>query len=200
MPTQSRSGQRSSAPMAVWLARAAAIGVVATLALSACISQDEAKKLVEGFEAGRPSRPDGLPVMLNRQMPVRYPPLLYAQRAQGNVTLRIFLDSTGRVHPESTRVIEPSTDPLFDSAAVAGVREMRFSPATRHGTPVAVSILFPVYFRHPQGVPIPGDSILHLGSDSLKQSTDAGATPSANAGSASNSRPVPDARPDKAVK
>jgi len=183
-----------------WVARAVATGAVATFALSACISQDEAKKLVEGFESSRPSRPDGLPVMLNRQMPVRYPPLLYAQRAQGNVTLRIFLDSTGRVHPESTRVIEPSTDALFDSAAVAGVREMRFSPATRHGTPVAVTILFPVYFRHPLGAPIPGDSILHLGSDSVRPSGAAGATLPANAGSTSTSRPVPGAPSSKAVK
>jgi TonB family protein len=191
--------------MTAWLARGAAIGAMATFAVSGCISQDEAKKLVEGFQASRPSRPDGLPVMLNRQMPVRYPPILYAQRAQGNVLLRIFLDSAGRVHPESTRVVEPSTDPLFDSAAVAGVRDMRFSPATRHGTPVAVTILFPIYFRHPQGVPMPGDSILHLGSDSLRQSTGAaGAAPPPNAGSAdgstSNSQPVPGARSGKAAK
>ncbi len=203
--TDERWAQQPSAPLTAWLARTAAIGAIVTLAMSACISQDEAKKLVEGFEAGRPSRPDGLPVMLNRQMPVRYPPILYAQRAQGNVTLRIFLDSTGKVHPESTRVIEPSTDPLFDSAAVAGVRDMRFSPATRHGTPVAVTILFPIYFRHPQGVPMPGDSILHLGLDSLRQSSGAGASggaPPPNAGGSGTSAnpPVPGARSDKVAK
>jgi protein TonB len=144
--------------------------------MTACISKDEAKKLVEGFQSSHPSRPDGLPVMLNREMPVRYPPALYSRRAQGNVTLRIFLDSTGRVHPESTEVIQSSGEPAFDSAAVTGVREARFSPATRHGTPVAVTILFPVYFRHPQGAPVPGDSVLRTGPDTLGQSTHAGGT------------------------
>ena len=168
--------------------RGAALGVLVAFMLGACISKDEAKKLVEGFQASRPSRPDGLPVMLNRDNPVRYPPTLYASRAQGNVTLRIFVDSTGRVHPESTRVIEPSSDPVFDSAAVTGIREARFSPATRHGKPVAVSILFPVYFRHPQGAPIPGDSVLHRALDSLKQPAGSGATRPTAGDSGSNSQ------------
>jgi len=160
------------------IALALLVGGLAAFAMSACISQDEAKKLVEGFEASHPSRPDGLPVMLNREMPVRYPPSLYASHAQGNVTLRIFLDSTGRVHPESTQVIQSSGQPAFDSAAVTGVRAAQFSPATRHGTPVAVTILFPVYFRHPLGPPVPGDTALHLGggggTESPGQSTHAG--------------------------
>jgi TonB family protein len=142
----------------------AVVGALAVFTLG-CISKDEAKKLVEGFEAQR-GRPDGMPVVLNPQMPVKYPPALYAQRAQGNVTLRIFVDSAGVVHPESTKVVESSGQPAFDSAAVTGSSQLRFKPATRHGTPVAVTILFPVYFRHPQGAPVPGDSILHRGADS----------------------------------
>jgi periplasmic protein TonB len=190
-------GARSILPAS--LARAAALGGLVTLAWSACISKDEAKKLVEGFEASRPSRPDGPPVMLNRENPVRYPPSLYASRAQGNVTLRIFVDTAGRVHPESTRVVEPSSDPAFDSAAVTGIRDARFSPATRHGTPVAVTILFPVYFRHPQGAPIPGDSVLHRGSDSGGQAAGSGAAMPAVADSGSNGRSGR-ARADKVVK
>jgi periplasmic protein TonB len=173
------SGARSTTGVALALL----VCALAPFAMSACISQDEAKKLVEGFEASHPSRPDGLPVLLNREMPVRYPPSLYASRAQGNVTLRIYLDSTGRVHPESTQVIQSSGEPAFDSAAVTGVREARFSPATRHGTPVAVTILFPVYFRHPLGAPFPGDSILHPGQQGPGQSTNAGGTRPATADS-----------------
>ena len=35
-------------------------------------------------------RPDVLPVMLNKELPFRYPPALYAEKAQGNVTLRLY--------------------------------------------------------------------------------------------------------------
>jgi protein TonB len=135
----------------------------ASVVISGCVTQDDAKKLVEALQAAQPSRPDVAPVMLTRD-PIRYPASMYGQRAQGNVTLRIFIDSVGRVHPESTQVVESSGAPAFDSAAVAGVRDLRFAPAKRKGTPVSVSVLFPVYFRHPQAPPVPGDSVLHSGS------------------------------------
>ena len=37
-------------------------------------------------------QPDVAPVMLNKELPFRYPPALYAQKVQGNVTLRIYID------------------------------------------------------------------------------------------------------------
>ena len=37
-------------------------------------------------------QPDLAPVMLNKELPFRYPPALYAQKVQGNVTLRLFID------------------------------------------------------------------------------------------------------------
>ena len=134
--------------------------MIALGGLTACVTKEEAKKLVEELEASGPNRPDVLPVPLNRDVAVRYPPALYSRKAQGNVTLRIFIDTVGRVHPESTVVVEASGEPAFDSAAVAGMRDMRFKPAQRRGAPMAVSILFPIYFRHPQGAPVPGDSAL----------------------------------------
>ena len=142
------------------------ISVSVVVALVACVTKDDAKKLVDALQASQPGRPDVLPVMLSRDVPVRYPPSLYGKKAQGNVVLRIFIDSTGRVHPESTVVTESSGQAAFDSAAIAGVKDLRFSPAQRHGAPVAVSILVPIYFRHPQGSPVPGDSILRRGADS----------------------------------
>ena len=98
--------------------------------------------------------------MLNGELPFRYPPTLYARKVQGNVTLRLVIDDAGRVVPESTRVQDPSGYPGLDSAAVTGSRELRFSPALAHGVPVSVSVLFPVYFRHPDATPLPGDTIL----------------------------------------
>ncbi|MFN2567654.1 MAG: energy transducer TonB [Gemmatimonadaceae bacterium] len=105
---------------------------------------------------GSPSRP----VMLNQEPPFRYPVSLYAKKIQGNVTLRIFVDSDGRVRPESTRVAESSGYTSFDSAAVAGSQELHFAPARQQGEPVAVSILFPVFFRHPEASPLPEDTVL----------------------------------------
>lgn len=110
------------------------------------------------FRPGR--RPDELPVMLNKELPFRYPPALYAQKVQGNVTLRIFVDSAGQVVPDSTHVAETSGFAALDSAAVKGSRELKFNPAKIRDDPVAVSILFPVYFRHPEAAPLPGDSAI----------------------------------------
>ena len=48
------------------------------------------------------------PVALNPDVPIAYPPVLYEQKVEGDVTLRLFVDSTGKLIPESTRVAEPS--------------------------------------------------------------------------------------------
>ena len=98
--------------------------------------------------------------MLNKELPFHYPPALFAKKVQGNVTLRIFIDSAGVVHPESTVVAEASGFPALDSAAVTGARELHFRPAKFGARPGGVSILFPVFFRHPQAAPLPGDTIL----------------------------------------
>lgn len=105
-------------------------------------------------------QPDVAPVMLNKELPFRYPPALYAQKVQGNVTLRIFIDSNGAIVPDSTRIAETSGFTALDSAAMKGSRELRFEPAKTLGQPVPVSILLPVYFRHPDAPPLAGDSII----------------------------------------
>lgn len=104
--------------------------------------------------------PDELPSLTNREPPFRYPPELYARRVQGNVTLRLFVDSTGGLVADSTRVEESSGHAALDSAAVKGSHDLRFNPARRRGSAIAVSLLYPVYFRHPEAGPMPGDSIL----------------------------------------
>ncbi len=87
--------------------------------------------------------------MRNARPPFHYPGALYAGRVQGNVTLRLWVDSAGRVRPESTRVAESSGARLLDSAAVAGSRRLEFTPARRGGRPAGAALLFPVHFRHP---------------------------------------------------
>lgn len=112
-----------------------------------------------------PERPDEHPVMVNADLPFRYPPALYTRRAQGNVTLRLFVDRDGRTHPDSTRVEESSGYAALDSAAVNGSRELQFVPAKLRGEAIGVSVLFPVYFRHPEAEPLPGDTILARSDD-----------------------------------
>lgn len=110
--------------------------------------------------SGLPTPGEGAPRMINPEPPFRYPAPLYARKVQGNVTLRLWVDSTGAVRPESTRVASPSGYPALDSSAVAGAERLRFVPAVRDGQPRATAVLFPVYFRHPEAPPLPGDSVL----------------------------------------
>jgi len=102
--------------------------------------------------------PDEPPTLVNTELPFHYPASLYARKVQGNVTLRLFVDRDGRVAPDSTKVEETSGYPALDSAAVSGSRELRFVPAKLRGEPVPLTILMPVWFRHPQARPLPGDS------------------------------------------
>jgi protein TonB len=132
----------------------------AFIAVAAGLSAGCAKKDARSEAATSAIRPDEWPSMVNAAPPFHYPPALYARRLQGNVTLRLFIDANGLAVAESTRVEEGSGQAAFDSAAVAGAVDLRFVPAKLHGEPMAVTILFPVYFRHPEAPPLPGDSAL----------------------------------------
>jgi len=123
-----------------------------------CIDKRDAKKMIEALQSSLV--PDSLPVMQNTELPFKYPPELYAQKVQGNVTLRIHIDAQGSVRPESTSVVESSGYAALDTAAVRGARDLHFKPAFAKGAPLAISVLFPVYFRHPEALPLPGDTVL----------------------------------------
>ena len=139
----------------------------AVLGLAACKDSSGERRLA----IGGPERPDEPPVMVNAELPFRYPAALYARRVQGNVTLRLFVDRDGRILADSTRVEESSGYPSLDSAAVIGSQELYFIPAKLRGEPLAVSVLFPVYFRHPEAAPLPGDTVLGKLEDSAEATT-----------------------------
>ena len=99
-------------------------------------------------QAGQAAPPESeAPVALNPDVPIAYPPALFEQRVEGDVMLRLFVDSTGKLIPESTRVADPSGYPALDSAALAGSAALRFAPAKRNGVEVATAFLQPVEFR-----------------------------------------------------
>jgi TonB family protein len=103
---------------------------------------------------GRPALPTPdrePPVALNAVSPIQYPPRLFDQRVEGDVVLRMFADSSGRLAPESTQVVESSGSAALDSAALTGAQRLRFAPARRHGQAVAAAFLQLIEFRHPQG-------------------------------------------------
>jgi protein TonB len=119
------------------------------LGLAAACSRPDPNnvRLPENQPARRTEDP---PVAVNATSPVEYPPALFARGIEGRVLLKLFVDSTGHVSQESTKVAESSGYPALDSAALAAVPRFRFAPALRNGTPVAASFMQPVHFRHPQ--------------------------------------------------
>ncbi len=124
-------------------------GVALVLVVLACGKQSPPP---DQTASGPPSPPDQEPpVSLNADSPIQYPPRLFDQKVEGDVVLRLFADSTGRVVPESSRVAESSGYPALDSAAISGAKRLRFAPARRRGIPVATAFLQPIEFRHPQG-------------------------------------------------
>ncbi len=141
--------------------RRGALVLAAALALAAGCGEGRSSHAVAQAFQSAPDAPDEVPRMVNREPPFRYPAALYARKVQGNVTLRLLIDSGGRVHADSTRIDESSGFAALDSAAVKGSEELRFVPAKLRGAPVAATILFPVYFRHPEAPALPGDTILN---------------------------------------
>jgi len=97
------------------------------------------------------NRQNDVPVAVNGESPFQYPADLYDQGIEGEVRLRLYVDSTGRVAPESTRVASSSGTPALDSAAAAGASALRFAPAHRDGVPVGIAFYQPVIFQRRAG-------------------------------------------------
>jgi TonB family protein len=127
----------------------AALAAALALGAARCGKAAPADQAASGGSAEAPAAQEP-PVALNGDSPIQYPPRLYDQRVEGDVMLRLFVDSTGRLIPESSGVAEGSGYPPLDSAALAGARKLRFAPARRHGLPIATAFLQPIEFRHPQ--------------------------------------------------
>lgn len=93
------------------------------------------------------NRQTDVPVAINGESPFQYPAELYDQAVEGEVRLRLWVDSTGRVAPESTRVFSSSGTAGLDSAAMAGASQLQFAPAHLDGRTVGMAFYQPVIFR-----------------------------------------------------
>ena len=89
------------------------------------------------------------PVTLYGEEPVDYPLALWDAGIEGETLLRVRVTDTGAV--DSIEVVGASGHLGLDSAAVAGVRELRFQPGRRDGARVVMWATLPVVFsKRPQ--------------------------------------------------
>lgn len=94
---------------------------------------------------------EDLPETPPRQLPgspFHYPEELWDAGVEGETVLEIHVSETGAV--DSARIERSSGHEEFDSAAMSGVRELRFEPATRGEASVPMRVLLPVQFHLPQ--------------------------------------------------
>lgn len=77
-------------------------------------------------------------------LPVHQPPpaitAAMKQRAPGSVVVIFEVDQTGRVQNPRVR---SSSDPVFETAVLAAIRQWRFEPGKRNGEPVRTRMLQP---------------------------------------------------------
>jgi TonB family protein len=113
----------------------------------------------QGWDRMRGAGALELPALATAELPFRYPLALLERQVSGEVTLRLHVDSLGRVVPESTRIAEHAAHVAFDSAALEGAPRLRFRPARRGARHVGHTVLFPIRFRVPRAPPAPQDTM-----------------------------------------
>jgi TonB family protein len=128
---------------------------MAAVAMVAC---GEGKRGLSLSRLWQRNEPVDLPVLLTTELPFRYPPGLYLQQIQDDVTLQMYLDASGRVVSESTKVSRHARYAAFDSAALEGAPQLVFRPARRGETAIPFAVLFPIKFRVPNAPPLPQDT------------------------------------------
>lgn len=78
------------------------------------------------------------------EVPIVYPLSLWDQDIEGETLLRVRVTEVGVV--DSVEVVESSGYLAFDSAAIAGARQLRFDPARKGEKRIPVWARVPVHF------------------------------------------------------
>jgi TonB family protein len=97
--------------------------------------------MVHGCGEGAPVEE---PKPLYGEVPIEYPLDLWDADVEGETLLRVLVTESGGV--DSVEVVEASGYPAFDSAAVRGARQLRYTPARRDGKFISVWAAVPVQF------------------------------------------------------
>jgi protein TonB len=84
------------------------------------------------------------PTPLYGEVPIEYPIDLWDADVEGETLLRVRVTEDGGV--DSVEVVEASGYPAFDSAAVRGALQLRYSPARKNGRRISVWARVPVQF------------------------------------------------------
>ena len=75
-----------------------------------------------------------VPAQVINDVLLQYPPDAYKQSISGEVKLRLFINQDGGV--DEVAIIEAEPKGIFDAAAVAAAKQLRYSPALKDGAPV----------------------------------------------------------------
>lgn len=108
-----------------------AIGVGLAIVLGACAAEEPV------------TDPEPIP----QESPFRYPVELWDAGETGETVVMVRVTEVGQV--DSVYVLEPSGQAPFDSAAVAGARQLEFAPGRRGEEPVPTWARLPVRFSPP---------------------------------------------------
>ncbi len=73
-----------------------------------------------------------------------YPAALRKQKLDGTVHVLFMVDRTGRV---DSPIVQKSTNPAFEAAALQAVKRWRFEPGKRNGEPVVFRMRVPITFK-----------------------------------------------------
>jgi TonB family protein len=91
----------------------------------------------------RASEVDSKPRLI-RQMPVTYPYDAREKRIEGEVIVKVLIDTKGKVSKVETVTSEP--EGIFDENAIKSVKNWQFRPGILGGELVSTWIMFPLTF------------------------------------------------------
>lgn len=111
---------------------------------------ENVRPVLGGLQLGRGAEAFHVPVLENERLPFEYPRSAWERGVGGRTLLRIHITAGGSV--DSVQVARSSGDRALDSAAVAGARRLRYRPARKGETPVAVWGTLPVRYPMPERV------------------------------------------------